>query len=75
MNKLVMSKLVKIVLLGTLRGSLLMNSVLPLKLLLTNVTKNLMRISIKLPRLLVGTMRKFFFQVITRVKELHARRD
>ena len=73
MNKLVMSKLVKIVLLGTLWGSLLMNSVLPLKLLLTNVTKGLMRISIKLLRLLVGTMQKFFSQIITRVKGLHAR--
>ena len=50
MYKLVMSKLVKIVSLGTLRGSLLMNSVLFLKLLLTNVTKGLMRIPIKLLR-------------------------
>ena len=48
MYKLVMSKLIKIVSLGILWGSLLMNSVLSLKLLLTTITKGLMRISMKL---------------------------
>ena len=47
MYKLVMPKLVKIVSLGMLEGSLLANSVLSLKLLLKNITKGLMRISIK----------------------------